>query len=255
MTDIIDKGVKLFDENNQRDYNHVVDPQYKQARAKADEYYKKQNALSQQSQAAYKKGDGQRAHELSEQSKQALNQAEYYSQQAAEYVFRENNADSAFDEIDLHGLYVKEAEWILQKRLRQAIATNQSHLKVIVGKGLHSSNGIAKLKPAVEQLCSESGLKHHIDPKNGGVLIIDLQNSSSSQVPSSWANSSINQPQQAYHQGNQPYYHTNQPHYQQYQGVQQHQQQQQGQSQDIKTGNQLVDLLVKAICSCISAKK
>ncbi|EDK44235.1 conserved hypothetical protein [Lodderomyces elongisporus NRRL YB-4239] len=255
MTDVLDRGVKLSNDN-ERDYNHATDSEYKRLRAKADEYYKKRNALSQQSQAAYKQKDGQRAHELSEELKKALAQAEQYSQQAAEYVFRENNADSAADEIDLHGLYVKEAEWILKVRLKQAISTNQSHLKVIVGKGLHSQNGIAKLKPAVDQLCDETRLKHYIDPKNSGVMIIELNGEDASNIPTGWGSGTITQPQQAYHGNNQPHYQQQQHQQQQQQQLQYQQQhhQNQNQNQNFKTGNQLLDLLLKGLCMCINSK-
>ncbi|KAI5953720.1 hypothetical protein KGF57_003929 [Candida theae] len=248
MADILDRGAKLFD-GPERDYNHATDSQYHSLRAKADEFYKKRNNLSQQSQAAYKAGDKQRAHELSEQSKQALNQAENYSEQAAEYVFRENNTDSAADEIDLHGLYVKEAKWVVQRRIEQAVRTNQSHLKVIVGKGNHSANGIAKLKPAIEELCSESNLRHYIDPKNTGVLVIDLNNASTSQIPNSWGQAPITQPQQAYLGSNQPHYSNQQQHHH---GGQPHHQQ--PNNQDIKTGNELFDLLIKGLCMCLNKK-
>ncbi|CAI5758071.1 unnamed protein product [Candida verbasci] len=252
MSDILSRGAKLFDDSPEYDYNHATDSEYKRLRAEADKLYKHRNQLSQQSQQAYKQGDGQKAHELSEESKSVLAQAEQANRKAAEYVFRENNTDSAYDEIDLHGLYVKEAEYVLQNRISQAIKTNQNHLKVIVGKGLHSQNGIAKIKPAVDQLCDESGLKHYIDPKNSGVLVIDLQNTNSNQIPSHWDN--INQPHQAYHGSNQPQYQQQQAHYQNQQHYQQQQQQQHNnnQGQNIKTGNQFIDLAIKAICFCIN---
>ncbi|PSK33412.1 hypothetical protein C7M61_005290 [Candidozyma pseudohaemuli] len=232
-----DRGAPLFD--NQRDYNHATDNAYKNLRDKADQMYEKRKKLLNQLQQAYQSGDKQKAHELSEELKKILAQAENYNRQAAEYVFRENNADSAEDEIDLHGLYVKEAEWIMQKRLSECIRTNQSHLRVIVGKGLHSANGIAKLKPAIEQLCQESGLKHYIDPKNSGVMVIDLANSQGL-LPSHWD-------QQPLSLG--LYYQQQQPQYQQ--------QQQQGhggqnQFQNIKTGNSLVDGLLRLFCQCIN---
>ncbi|KAI5965229.1 uncharacterized protein KGF55_001449 [Candida pseudojiufengensis] len=253
MTDILNRGAKLFDDKNEPAYNHATDQQYKQLRSKADELYKKRNQLSQQSQQAYKQGDKQKAHELSEESKKATQEAESYSEKAAEYVFRENNTDSASDEIDLHGLYVKEAEWIVKKRINSCIQTNQSHLKVIVGKGLHSSNGISKLKPAIDQLCEESNLKHYIDPKNNGVLIIDFQNSENSQVPSHWNNPGISQPQQAYHGNNQPQYQQHQ-NYNQNNHYQQQQHHNNNNNQNIKTGNQFLDLLIKGVCMCMNSK-
>lgn len=229
MASVQDRGAPLFD--HERDYNHATDNTYKDLRAQAEKLYQKRSQLSSQSQQAYKRGDKQKAHELSQELKKILQQAENYNRQAAEYVFRENNTDSAGDEIDLHGLYVKEAEWILQKRISECLRTNQSHLKVIVGKGLHSQNGIAKLKPAVDQLCDESNLKHHIDPKNTGVLVIDFFNSSGS-IPLHW-DSSPWQNQYTNHQ---------QPQYQQQHGSSQ---------QNINTGNSLVDALIKIVCACL----
>lgn len=254
--DYLERGARLFDDDheNTRDINHATDSEYKRLRNQADDMYKKRNQLSQQSQQAFKSGDKQRAHDLSQQAKQILEQAEDVNRKAAEYVFRENNSDSAADEIDLHGLYVKEAEYILKNRIAAAIRTNQSHLRVIVGKGLHSANGIAKLKPAVDQLCDESGLRHRIDPKNSGVLEIDLTNTQSSQIPNHWGNSSITQPQQAYHGSSSPQYQQGQQGG--YQGGYQQQQQQNhsGGTGNIHTGNQLVDLLIKGLCMCLKSK-
>lgn len=245
MADVISRGAKLvFDDSPTRDYNHATDNEYKRLRDEADRLYKKRNQLSQQSQNAYKSGDKQKAHELSEESKKLLNQAEDANMKAAQYVFRENNADSAEDEIDLHGLYVKEAEYILQTRISNCIRTNQSHLKVIVGKGLHSANGIAKLKPAIDQMCDESNLKHRIDPHNSGVLIIDFTGSLTSQIPNHW-NSTISQPQQAYHGTNHP----------QYQQSNQHSNQNYNQqSNNFDSGNGLINLLIKGICMCLNSK-
>lgn len=244
----MDRGVKLGD--SQRDYNHATDSEYLRLRGLADAAYKKRNALSQQSQSAYKSGDKAEAARLSEQLKHALQEAENYSMQAAEYVFRENNGDSAGDEIDLHGLYVKEAKWILQKRIISAVRSHQSHLKVIVGKGLHSENGVAKLKPAMDEMCDEAGLTHRIDPKNAGVLVIDLSNVDESQLPSSWsAGPEMAMPQPAHQQshqqgshGQQQYQSNGQPQYQQ--------QQQQNNGNNFKTGNQYVDMFIKIACIC-----
>ena len=86
MTDYLDRGVRLG--GDERDYNHATDGEYKKLRAKADDLYKKRNQLSQQSQQAYKSGDKQKAHELSEKAKQIVDEAEGYNRQAAEYVFR-----------------------------------------------------------------------------------------------------------------------------------------------------------------------
>lgn len=256
MTEVFNRGAKLFDDNNQRDYNHATDSEYKRLRSEADRLFQKRQQLSQQSQNAYKQGDGQKAHELSEELKRVLAQAEECNRKAAEYVFRENNEDSGPDEIDLHGLYVKEAEWILERRIYYAVKTNQLHLNVIVGKGLHSANGVAKIKPAVDELCDQVGLNHYIDKKNSGVLVIDLKGVNLDRLPSSWAQGTTNvaPPQQAYHGTGQPQYQQQQQHQGQQSHNQYQQQQHQGGQQDIKTGNYLVDMVLKIVCGCLKSK-
>lgn len=241
MTSVVDRGAQLlFDDG--KAYNHATDNRYKQLRAKAEGLYDKRHKLSQQSQQAYKSGNKQKAHELSEQSKKLLTEAEYYNHQAAEYVFRENNTDSAEDEIDLHGLFVKEAVFFLQTRIAAEVQRNSSHLKVIVGKGLHSQNGIAKLKPAIDQMCTESRLKHYIDKDNTGVLVIDLRNTHPDQIPSSWSTGgAAGYPSLGYQGTSAPQY---QPHHQQ----SHHQLSPQG----FKTGNTFVDLFIKVLCICIN---
>lgn len=99
-----------------------------------------------------------------------------YNRQASEFIFRENNAPGRVpgDTIDLHGQFVEEAEDILEERIKYARSTGQTHLHVIVGKGNHSPAHIQKIKPRVEQICSELGLQYHTEP-NEGRIYINLQ--------------------------------------------------------------------------------
>lgn len=245
--DVIDRGARLlFDEPTDRDYNHATDDTYSNLRNKASKLYDQRNELSKKSQQAYKSGDGQKAHELSVESKEILAKAERYNQQAAEYVFRENNTDSAEYEVDLHGLYIKEAEFFLQARIIQYIKTNQSRLDVIVGKGNHSKNGIAKLKPAIDEMCDEAKLKHRINPDNSGVLNIDLSNAKMSQIPKAWV---ANVEDGMYDHVDGPEY---KPSHNQSQQQSHHQQSSGG--NDIKTGNTIIDLLIKGFCMCLNSK-
>jgi hypothetical protein len=99
-----------------------------------------------------------------------------YNHQARDYIFRENNAESrvASDTIDLHGLFVEEAEDVLEERIRAARSQGQTHLHVIVGKGNHSRGHVQKIKPRVEQVCNELGLKYRTE-ENEGRMYVDLQ--------------------------------------------------------------------------------
>lgn len=117
--------------------------------------------------------DGQRAHELSEQAKVHGLKADQYNRQASEYIFRANNANVPGDTIDLHGQYVEEAERILETRIRAARQQGQSHLHVIVGKGIHSAEHVQRIKPAVERLCQQQGLRFWTE-ENDGRIYVDL---------------------------------------------------------------------------------
>ncbi|TEB38190.1 hypothetical protein FA13DRAFT_729249 [Coprinellus micaceus] len=98
---------------------------------------------------------------------------EQVNKEASDWIFRENNRDSAEDEIDLHGLYVKEALARTEDALEDARRRGQGEVKLIVGKGLHSSSG-AKIKPAIEDLMKKYQLNAEIDPQNAGVLVVRM---------------------------------------------------------------------------------
>lgn len=99
-----------------------------------------------------------------------------YNLQASEFIFRENNVPGRVeaDAIDLHGQFVEEAERILERRIREDQARGQTHLHAIVGKGHHSAGHVQKLKPKVEELCQEMGLKYRTE-ENAGRIYINLQ--------------------------------------------------------------------------------
>jgi DNA-nicking Smr family endonuclease len=67
----------------------------------------------------------------------------------------ENNKQSPPGTIDLHGLYVKEAIERTESAIAQRQRSGQDELRVIVGKGIHSQNHQAKIKPAVEELMAK----------------------------------------------------------------------------------------------------
>lgn len=155
-------------------------------------------------------------------------------------------------------MYVKEAEYILKQRIISGIRKNQSTLDCIVGKGLHSANGVAKLKPAVQQLCQDAHLRCWIDKKNQGVLHIDIK---SAQIPQSWyqinpngvgamdeqyyaQHPELRPPQNAQHPAYQQPAH---PQYQQPQYQQSFPQQQQHQQQHQNNGNNETGLILCGI--------
>jgi len=109
---------------------------------------------------------------------------EQYNRQARDFIFRENNAEGrvAGDTIDLHGLFVEEAEDVLEERIRAARQRGETHLHVIVGKGNHSTGHVQKIKPRVEQVCQELGLQYRTEA-NEGRMYVNLQGGSVDHMP------------------------------------------------------------------------
>jgi DNA-nicking Smr family endonuclease len=147
------------------------------------ELAKKQSASSR-AHEAYNAGDGARAHQFSEESKQHAAKVDQYNKQASDYIFRENNSVDRVpsDTIDLHGQFVEEAEQILETRIRAAQSQGQTHLHVIVGKGNHSPQHIQKIKPRVEQVCQELGLQYQTE-QNEGRIYVDLTGAPVNNMP------------------------------------------------------------------------
>lgn len=76
--------------------------------------------------------------------------------------------------MDLHGLYTQEAITKTEEEIAMRQRRGDQTVRVIVGKGIHSKGHVAHIKPAIEQLMQKYGLQAHLDPKNSGVLVVDL---------------------------------------------------------------------------------
>jgi DNA-nicking Smr family endonuclease len=189
-------------------------------RGEAQAMMAKRKDLAHRSQEAYQRGDGALAKDLSNQAKDAAQRADDLNQQASNFIFRENNAGerAQWDELDLHGQHVDEAVEIFRQRIQAAKQQNQTHLHVIVGKGIHSADHIQKIKPAVEEACQQMGLAYRTE-SNAGRIYIDLT-----------GNQNLPQympPPGQYHGGGQPQYQPNTGGGNQQQGGLTHQQEQQ----------------------------
>lgn len=164
--------VHMFDDNNENARN----PYYKAMRDKARSEGDKMANCFSKSQESYKHGDGSLAKDLSMEGEQHKKNMEQLNTQAAEWIFAANNADSPPDTIDLHGLYVKEALAKVQEAVPRAQRQHFPRLRLIVGKGIHSQNHVAHLKPAVQDLLQKHNVTAFVDPHNQGVVIVQLQN-------------------------------------------------------------------------------
>ncbi|KAK7207766.1 hypothetical protein BZA70DRAFT_272159 [Myxozyma melibiosi] len=264
----------------QRDYNHADDQEYKRLRGLAEAEFKARSRCYDDSHKAYAEGDGAAAKQLSEMAKDHDRKMDEYNAEAAAFVFRANNADSDYDEIDLHGLYVKEAEEVLEQRISACKARNDDHLEVIVGKGKHSTGGVAKIKPAVEQLCEKHGFQYAVDDDNEGVIVINFRSSGGNMPMSSMPHQpkkryDTQKPNASYQPGygkhNQPQYNNNhnngtyagaaygngpnvghpQQQFQVDQNQNQYHQQQQQQTQQDSTAD-IIGLLFRCLKQCLS---
>ncbi|CAB4255345.1 Smr domain-containing protein KABA2_06S03322 [Maudiozyma barnettii] len=224
------------------DYNHSSDVEYKQLREQAQRHFKTHKQLSAESQQAYKNGDKGRAKQLSDKSHQEHRQFQQLNNRAAEFVFVENNKDSMSNEIDLHGLYVSEAEYVVKKRLIYGNSHGEQDIRIIVGKGKHSSGGVAKIKPAVEGLCQEANFQWGMDSKNDGVIVVNAQNGN---IPNQWhkdvesVDSTINQPS------------TYQPAQQMQYAPQQQQTNANNNNNNNNNNNDVFSSILKLLCICI----
>ncbi|SJL14323.1 uncharacterized protein ARMOST_17779 [Armillaria ostoyae] len=98
---------------------------------------------------------------------------EQLNKEASNWIYLENNRNRKPGEIDLHGLYVKEAIAYTDAALEEAKLRGDSEIRPIVGKGLHSG-GAAKVGPAIKELMRKYQLVAELDPSNSGVLVVKL---------------------------------------------------------------------------------
>jgi len=161
---------------NAQDQNQInqQNEQYVSLRAQANQEGDAMARCFEQSHEAYAQGAGARAKELSTQGHQHQHKMESLNQQASDWIFAENNKDSKPGEIDLHGLFVKEAIAHTDSAIEQAKQRGDLDIRLIVGKGLHSTSGHAKIKPAIEELMQKHQLVAELDPQNAGVLVVRL---------------------------------------------------------------------------------
>ncbi|KAI0268724.1 hypothetical protein BC834DRAFT_842058 [Gloeopeniophorella convolvens] len=99
---------------------------------------------------------------------------EILNQKAAKAIYEEKNKGLKEGEYDLHGLTVPEAVQFSSRELQSAVARKESTIRFIVGKGLHSDAGGAKIRPALEEFLGQRSMRYALDPSNAGVLVVNL---------------------------------------------------------------------------------
>ncbi|KAI9463663.1 hypothetical protein BJY52DRAFT_1210374 [Lactarius psammicola] len=105
--------------------------------------------------SAERMGDLWAAQEYRQQGHAHKIAMEELDKRAAKIIFREKNKNRGDGMIDLHGLYVAEATRFAREQLGSARLRGDEVVRFIVGKGLHADSGGARIRPAVEKLCTE----------------------------------------------------------------------------------------------------
>ncbi|KAJ6609398.1 hypothetical protein B0H10DRAFT_1813856, partial [Mycena sp. CBHHK59/15] len=122
-------------------------------------------------------GHRTKAHELFQKGKMHQRTMEELNIVASEMIFLGvfDSIDRKPYEIDLHGLVVKEAELKVTEGIMLCEQRGDPAIRFIVGQGIHSDGGAAKLRPAIQQHIQEV-LDHPVytDPGNAGVLVVPL---------------------------------------------------------------------------------
>ncbi|KAI1310971.1 hypothetical protein F5Y03DRAFT_344611 [Xylaria venustula] len=242
-------GGKAFSRDVQPDEKSKYETLIQKGRDEAD----KRETCMKRAHEAYERGDGAAAKQLSNEGKRHAAKADHYFSQANDTIFRANNPESAPpDTIDLHGLFVAEAEKRVQARIRKDQQDGKTHLHVIVGKGIHSTNHVQKIKPAIEKLCQDLGLQYATE-ENEGRLYVNLQGDDVTHVPALPHDSGYHATHQSHQQ--QPHGHQYPGQQGQHYGGQNHGEQSYGgqNQQDNQDGDieQLVTRLFKKYCCTV----
>ncbi|KAI1318633.1 hypothetical protein EDD11_006134 [Mortierella claussenii] len=120
-------------------------------------------------------------------AKECGREMDRYNNLARDIVFKANNSSRPANELDLHGLKVREALDICRERMQKFVSNKELSLIIIVGRGNNSINGIAKIKPAVIELMNEFHVKATPNRPNEGCIFVEPLSGGES-VDFSWIN-------------------------------------------------------------------
>ena len=116
-------------------------------REKAQKYNDERAACFQKSQLSFSKGDHEEAKKWSNAGKSFGRKMDDANERAAKAIFDDLNAPGKQPArtFDFHGLFVKEAVKKLEEIVQLAEKKQWADITIIVGRGNHSINGIAKV--------------------------------------------------------------------------------------------------------------
>ncbi|KAG1860135.1 hypothetical protein DFJ58DRAFT_278903 [Suillus subalutaceus] len=103
---------------------------------------------------------------------------ELLDKEASTKIFQENNKGLGPNTIDLHRLSVFEAKAYFDDAIQGVRDRGELSLRVIVGKGIHSENNIARIKPEIQEYGRSLGLTVEVDSRNDGCLVAKINDPS-----------------------------------------------------------------------------
>lgn len=124
---------------------------------------------------AYQNKEHDKCQEHKKKAQQHEAEGKRLTEQINQMEFKVHNEGRGLDEIDLHGLFVDYAVGKVKERVHICKRKGISKLKVITGKGLHSADNIAKIKPAIWKFVEQENLKAETSKENEGVIVITIQ--------------------------------------------------------------------------------
>ncbi|KAK7063959.1 hypothetical protein R3P38DRAFT_2821488 [Favolaschia claudopus] len=142
-------------------------------RAMAQKARKEMTKAFEQSKVFKRNGFWADAQSMEEKGQKFKRTMETLNQKASELIYQENNKNKKPGEVDLHRLFLKEAEQKVQEAIWAAEARGASSVRFIVGQGKHSKNG-ARLKPELTSFIEGLGHTVRTDGRNAGVLVVEV---------------------------------------------------------------------------------
>ena len=147
----------------------------KQARDEADDWAQKRKMVSEQSQAAYKRGEKAKAKQLSNESKMYAEKMEKANWRAARAILKPQKSKQT-GKLDLHGLYAEEAKVATLEFLNHwkdlPKHNRPETVQIITGAGNHSKiKGRPVIRPEVENILKIRELDYNLMNGNGAFLV------------------------------------------------------------------------------------
>lgn len=91
-----------------------------------------------------------------------------------EDFFESNGTPLKTEKIDLHGLVRKDARFLVESKIVHAKENGIGLYLFVCGKGIHSMNNVAVLKPMVLEICKKLNVNGYVSTVNPGIIICDV---------------------------------------------------------------------------------